>query len=87
MANVEEYLAEERTQALAKAQELDRIWEGRKIPNAKSNSDWPADCDKWRGQLLTGRYSHWCYDWDGLPMDETCIEFNSCECYDSIRKV
>ncbi len=30
---------------------------------------------------LRGKYKHFCYSWDGLPIDETCPEFESCECY------
>lgn len=37
------------------------------------------DSKKERGRVLTGRYSHWCYEWDGLTIDETCDEWR-CEC-------
>ena len=40
---------------------------------------WKEDCIKWRGKELTGKYVHWCYAWDGLPIDETCPEW-PCEC-------
>ncbi len=41
-----------------------------------------ADCIYWRGVILTGKYKHWCYDWDGLPVDETCLEeWLSCNCF------
>lgn len=30
---------------------------------------------------LTGKYKHYCLDWDGLPVDETCPEFECCTCY------
>lgn len=29
---------------------------------------------------LTGVYAHYCYDWDELPIDETCPEFACCTC-------
>lgn len=29
---------------------------------------------------LTGKYKHYCYEWDFLPIDETCIEFVYCDC-------
>jgi hypothetical protein len=29
--------------------------------------DWKADSLKWRGEVLKGRYAHWCDEWDGLP--------------------
>jgi hypothetical protein len=41
--------------------------------------DWIADCMKWRGKVLTGRFAHWCFDWDGLPIDETSREW-PCPC-------
>jgi len=40
---------------------------------------WDTDCMHWRGRVLTGRYAHWCYDWDGLPIDETTSEW-PCGC-------
>jgi hypothetical protein len=40
------------------------------------------DSKKWRGKILTGRYAHRCWDWDGLPVDETTTEFLACGCYD-----
>lgn len=40
---------------------------------------WEADCLKWRGRILTGKRSHWCYDWDMLPVDETTPEW-PCSC-------
>ena len=41
--------------------------------------DWIEDCQQWRGRLLTGRYAHWCMEWDDLPIDETCPEW-PCGC-------
>lgn len=41
--------------------------------------DWIEDCERWHGRVLTGRYCHWCWDWDGLPIDETCREW-PCAC-------
>lgn len=43
------------------------------------------DCMKWRGRALTGKYAHWCWDWDGLPIDETCEEW-PCVCKDELVK-
>lgn len=40
-----------------------------------------ADCHRWRGELLIGEKRHWCNDWDGLPMDETCEHEFPCACY------
>ena len=42
-------------------------------------SDWKRDCMHWVGRLLTGEHGHWCEDWDGLPVDETCPEW-PCGC-------
>ncbi len=43
---------------------------------------WVRDCFLWRGRMLTGRYAHWCYEWDGLPVDETCGgEWSCCHCF------
>jgi hypothetical protein len=40
---------------------------------------WAEDCEKWRGRLLTGKYAHWCLEWDDLPIDETTPEW-PCHC-------
>ena len=45
---------------------------------------WEEDCMKWRGEVLKGRYAHWCFDWDDLPIDETCDEW-PCECADALQ--
>ncbi len=33
-----------------------------------------------RYDKLTGKYKHWCYDWDDLPIDETTSEWSGCNC-------
>lgn len=43
------------------------------------SDDWQEDCLKWRGRILNGVYAHWCFDWDELPIDETCDEW-PCGC-------
>lgn len=45
------------------------------------SSDWKEDCMRYRGKVLTGKFAHWCWDWDGLPVDETTREFECCGCY------
>lgn len=40
---------------------------------------WETDCLRWRGKVLTGKYGHWCGDYDGLPVDETSQEW-PCAC-------
>lgn len=42
-------------------------------------AEFAADSMKWRGRVLTGRYWHWCHDWDWLPVDETTPEW-PCGC-------
>lgn len=27
------------------------------------------------------KHKHFCYEWDGLEIDETCPEFEVCVCY------
>lgn len=47
-----------------------------------TRSDWIEDCLHWRGRILEGKYAHYCYDWDGLPVDETTPEeFECCTCW------
>jgi len=43
--------------------------------------DWKEDCIHWMGRELTGKKSHWCPEWDDLPIDETCPEIECCLCY------
>lgn len=43
---------------------------------------WEEDCIRWSGHVLTGKFSHWCPDWDLLPIDETCMEFSCCTCFE-----
>ena len=49
------------------------------LSSLESSPEWIEDCMKWRGKVLTGKESHWCYGWDGLPVDETTPEW-PCEC-------
>ena len=45
----------------------------------KQSEQFEKDCVYWRGRQLTGDYAHWCPNWDGLPIDETTIEW-PCGC-------
>lgn len=45
----------------------------------QQSPDWIADSMRWRGRVLTGRFAHWCPDWDELPIDETTPEW-PCAC-------
>lgn len=46
-----------------------------------THEDWPSECRRWYGRELTGRYAHYCEEWDYMPLDETCEEFLACRCY------
>lgn len=50
------------------------------------STEWEADCLKWRGHVLTGRYAHWCGEYDDLPVDETCENEWPCACRDDLDK-
>ena len=45
---------------------------------AECIDEWNTDCMKWWKRRLTGEKSHWCNDWDGLPIDETCKDEIAC---------
>jgi hypothetical protein len=47
----------------------------------KFSDDWIEDCLHWWGVVLTGEDGHWCYEWDELPIDETCKEYEYCTCF------
>lgn len=49
-------------------------------------TDWLEDCVKFQGRLLTGRFVHWCWDWDGLPIDETTHEW-PCACATELKEI
>ncbi len=50
-------------------------------------AEFETDCMKWRGRVLTGKFRHWCFDWDGLVVDETCgEEFDCCTCFTPEQK-
>ena len=41
---------------------------------------WVEDCLYWHGRILMGKKAHWCWDFDDLPIDETCEEMEFCHC-------
>lgn len=41
---------------------------------------WVKECFYWHDRLLTGTKCHYCADWDNLPIDETCEEYEACNC-------
>lgn len=45
------------------------------------HSEWDLECIVYHGRVLTGKHRHWCSDWDDLPIDETCDEWETCACY------
>ena len=45
------------------------------------------DCMATHGKKLNGRLKHWCANWDFLPIDETCPEFDSCACFKDLNNV
>ena len=44
--------------------------------------EWVKACMHWYGYVLTGKYAHWCNDWDDLPIDDTCEEIACCTCFE-----
>lgn len=33
----------------------------------------------------SGKYGHYCHDWDGLYICEDCVEFKSCTCFKDLE--
>lgn len=50
-----------------------------------SDPSFEQDCKRERGRLLVGKYAHYCFDWDGLTVDESTLEFQCCQCFSGIR--
>ncbi len=50
------------------------------MTDLRDSPDWIEDCNRWHGKILTGVLSHWCWDWDVLPIDETTDEIMACSC-------
>jgi|SRR6185437_6398880 len=46
------------------------------------SEQWKIECLKYFGRVLTGELAHWCDSWDGMPIDETVDEIQSCNCSD-----
>jgi hypothetical protein len=51
-------------------------------PMMAPSVDWIVDSLRERGRVLTGRMGHWCEEWDGLTIDESCPEW-PCGCFPS----
>ena len=43
-------------------------------------NEFEQDCMHFHGKVLTGKYKHYCQDFDYLPIDETCSEYQYCLC-------
>ena len=50
-------------------------------PEPEWGTNWDYDSYRYFGRILRGKYAHYCLCWDELPIDETCVEFCACECY------
>ena len=52
--------------------------------SSKTKADWAAEwkkaCLEEYNKELTGSFRHYCPDWDLLPIDDTCPEFQQCTC-------
>ncbi len=53
-------------------------------PSKMSDEDfvrvWIKECFFWHNRLLEGEKQHYCPEWDFMPIDETCDEFQICTC-------
>jgi len=39
------------------------------------------------GKPLTGKYKHFCCEFDYLPIDEHCFEFKFCDCFEASDEI
>jgi hypothetical protein len=52
------------------------------LPGTVLSDDWVEDCLLFWGRILTGKRAHWCWEFDGLPVDETCHpHIDCCTCF------
>lgn len=56
-----------------------KTWETR--PHDWTEEEWLDVSLRWHGRPLVGNHRHFCNDWDDLPIDETCPEFDGCTCW------
>lgn len=49
-------------------------------PPTPDEEEFAVEWRKFRGDDKPRRFAHYCYDWDGLPVDENCDEWTSCYC-------
>ena len=50
-----------------------------------TQEEWFTVCARYHGRVLEGQFCHFCNDWDDLPIDETCPEFDGCTCFGSYK--
>ena len=50
-------------------------------------SDLDQDAIDMYGKPLTGKYKHYCLEFDYLPIDENNTEFAYCQCYESSKEI
>ncbi len=48
-------------------------------------TEWDTACIRDHGKRLTGLRSHYCWDWDGMTVDETTPEFDACTCFSELQ--
>ena len=41
---------------------------------------WARECTFFHGRILEGEKNHYCPEWDYMPVDETCMEYEFCTC-------
>lgn len=45
------------------------------------DAPWETACRFYRGRVLTGPLCHYCWDWDGLPIEFGDEEMAACTCF------
>ena len=43
-------------------------------------TEFEQDCLQIYGKILEGKHKHYCPEFDYLPIDETCTEYQFCMC-------
>lgn len=55
----------------------------KELKNLGLSKEWAEDCLRYWDTVLIGDFGHWCWEWDELPIDETCKEFEVCTCFEA----
>jgi len=45
-------------------------------------TEFEQDCTHFHGEILSGKFQHYCHEFDMLPIDDTCFEFMYCNCFE-----